>query len=233
MSDPYSPLITVNGLKYFPPPYSAPHLSASLQTGLVPIATLATLSVVSTSVLIIFIAIRFVTWRLLYKSCVGYNQYIVLVLNLLIADLQQGAAFLISWHWYWTDQIIAPSPACFSQGWLLHSGDVSSGFFVLAIAVHTYYTAVLGRRIGGKVFAGLILGIWVMAYFLTAIGVGLHHGKYFVRAGAWCWVSSAYERERLWCHVRSPPTFPLRHLDSADCLQCSMSGYLGSSSAPS
>lgn len=200
MPEPYSPLINVGGSQYYPPPYSATDLPLGLRNGLIPLGLIAVLSVASSLMLIAFIVSRFVNWRSHYKTFIGYNQYVVLVLNLLIADLQQGASFLLSWHWYRTNQILAPSPACFAQGWLLHSGDVSSGFFVLAIAVHTYYTAVYGRRVGSKTFVGIIISIWIMVYFLTVIGVGLHGRTYFVRAGAWCWVSSAYETDRLWCH---------------------------------
>lgn len=110
----------------------------------------------------------------------------------------------MSWHWYRKNKILAPTSACFAQGWLLNSGDLGSGFFVLAIAVHTYYTAVLRRTVGYRWFAGIIVGIWVLTYILTSVGVGLHREKYFVRAGAWCWVSSAYETERLWCHCKQP-----------------------------
>ncbi len=70
--------------------------------------------------------------------------------------------------------ILAPSSPCFAQAWLLHSGDVSSGFFVLAIACHTFYTAVYGKRIGNKTFAGVVIATWALAYFLTGLGVGLH-----------------------------------------------------------
>lgn len=200
MYEPYSPRIEIDGGEYFPEPYSAPHFANNLRNGLIPLGLLATLSVASTLILISFIVSRMITWRRHYRSFVGYNQYVVLVLNLLIADLQQGSSFLISWHWYRKDQILAPTSACFAQGWLLHSGDVASGFFVLAIAVHTYYTAVYGRRLGQKTFAAIVIFLWIFAYFLTVIGVGLHGQRYFVRAGAWCWVSSAYETDRLWCH---------------------------------
>ncbi|EME86978.1 uncharacterized protein MYCFIDRAFT_118421, partial [Pseudocercospora fijiensis CIRAD86] len=186
---------------YYRPPYSAPDLPSTLRYGMVPIAVLATLSVGSTITLIGFIVSRFITWKNHYRTFVGYNHYVVLVLNLLVADLQQSMAFLIEWHWFRKNRILAPSTACFAQGWLLHSGDVSSGFFVLAIACHTYYTAVYGRRVGNKTFAGCIILLWILVYFLTAIGVGLRgHEFYFTAAGAWCWVSPAFELDRLWCH---------------------------------
>ncbi|KAK3068196.1 hypothetical protein LTR53_014441 [Teratosphaeriaceae sp. CCFEE 6253] len=197
---PYTPAMHIDGHTYFPAPYSAAPLPASLHRGLVPIGLLALLSVVSTLTLICFIAYRFATWRLHYRTFLGYNQYVVLVLNLLLADLQQSSGFLISWHWFRTDRILAPSSACFAQGWLIHSGDVASGLFVLAIAAHTFYTAVYGRRVGNRGFAACVVGLWGFAYLLTGTGVGMHGDKYFVRAGAWCWVSSSFEKDRLFFH---------------------------------
>ncbi|TKA26036.1 hypothetical protein B0A50_05548 [Salinomyces thailandicus] len=200
MVAPYSPLIQVDGGEYFPPPYSVRTLSSTVRHGLIPVGILATASVISTIGLIGFISWRILNWRMHYKTFVGYNQYVVLVLNLLLADLQQAAAFLISFHWVNENYILAPHPACFAQGWLLHSGDVASAFFVLAIALHTFFTAVYGKRIGTKTFYGGVSGAWIFSYFLTGLGVGMHGSKYFVRAGAWCWVSSEYERDRLALH---------------------------------
>jgi hypothetical protein len=200
MYEPYEPEIEVDGRSYYPSPFSINPLPSSLHYGLISVGTLALLSVFSTLLLIGFIAYRFATWRLHYRTFLGYNQYVVLVLNLLLADLQQSAGFLISLHWIHKNSILAPSSACFAQGWLIHSGDVGSGLFVLAIALHTFYTAVYGRRISNKLFASCIIGLWVFAYLLTGIGVGMHGDKYFVRAGAWCWVSSNYEVDRLAFH---------------------------------
>ncbi|KAI7158687.1 hypothetical protein KC349_g4714 [Hortaea werneckii] len=200
MIAPYSPRITVDGGEYFPPPYSTTDLSPVASRGLIPVGILAALSVVTSMGLICFIGFRILTWRLHYKTFVGYNQYVVLVLNLLLADVQQAASFLISFHWVHKNYILAPHPACFAQAWLLHSGDVSSAFFVLAIALHTFFTAVYGMRIGNKTFYTGIFALWVFSYFLTGLGVGLHGDKYFTKAGAWCWVSSEYERDRLGLH---------------------------------
>ena len=174
MDDPYSPEIEVDGHFYFPEPYSLNPLPRDLRHGLIPVGILATLSVGTTLTLISFICYRLATWKLHYRTFIGYNQYVLLVLNLLIADLQQSAAFLISFHWIRIGRILAPSSPCFGQAWLLHSGDVASGFFVLAIAVHTFYTAVHGKRVGHMIFGGIIICIWGFAYLLTGIGVGLH-----------------------------------------------------------
>lgn len=171
---PYTPRIEFDGHSYFPSPYSLEPLPSDLRDGLIPVAVLAMLSVGATLTLISFIVYRLITWRMHYRTFIGYNQYVLLVLNLLIADMQQSSAFLVSWHWIRLDAILAPSAPCFAQAWLLHSGDVSSGFFVLAIAVHTFITAVSGKRIGHKTFFAVIVCIWCFAYLLTGIGVGLY-----------------------------------------------------------
>ena len=174
MSPPYTPWLKADGGLYFPEPYSLDPLPNTLHDGLIPVGVLATLSVVSTLTLICFICYRLVTWRLHYNTFLGYNQYVLLVLNLLVADIQQAAAFLVSFHWIRIGKILAPSAPCFGQAWLLHSGDVSSGFFVLAIAMHTYWTAVHGKRIGQKTFTALVVFIWALSFILTAIGLGKH-----------------------------------------------------------
>ena len=175
-TSPYSPLVPgPEGNLYFPEPYSLTTLEdTELKIGLIPVGILALLSVGATLTLISFIAYRLVTWRMHYNTFLGYNQYVLLVLNLLIADLQQASAFLISFHWIRVDAILAPSAPCSGQAWLLHSGDISSGFFVLAIAVHTYWTAVHGKRISKKAFAAAVFAIWAISYLLTGLGLGIY-----------------------------------------------------------
>lgn len=206
---PYTPRITVDGHDYFPPPYSSVHLPLALHRGLIPLGTLALLSVTSTLSVITFIIVRAVQLNRASGRSTGNYQYVVLVLNLLIADVQQSSSFLVSWHWVHRQQVLAPSAGCFAQGWLLHSGDVGSGFFVLSIALHTFYTAVFGRRIGRRTFYALVVTVWCITYLLTGIGVAIKRERYFVLAGAWCWVSPAFQVYRLWCHYmwicRKPP----------------------------
>ena len=158
------------------------------------ISFLATLSLLS------FVAYRFCTWRDHYKTFIGYNQYVLLFLNLVLADLCQATAFLVSFFWISKDAILAPTSACQAQGFLLHLGDVASAFFVLAIALHTYYTAVMSRRVPYRIFSGMIIMVWLVVIFLTVVGLAIHQDTYFVRAGAWCWISSDYEPERLGLH---------------------------------
>jgi hypothetical protein len=185
---------------YFQAPHSITPLPQGLGTGLIVVGACGLASFLATLSLISFVAYRFVTWRDHYTTFIGYNQYVLLFLNLVFADLCQAAAFLISFYWVAEDAILAPTRACQAQGFLLHFGDVASAFFVLAIATHTYWTAVLSRRIPYRVFGCIVIILWLAAIFLTVLGLAIHKDTYFVRAGAWCWISSDYEPERLGLH---------------------------------
>ncbi|KAJ9623953.1 hypothetical protein H2203_005399 [Taxawa tesnikishii (nom. ined.)] len=185
---------------FFPYPYSLWPLPPDLKRGLIAPGLLGLLSATSTLGVLTFIVWRFFKWRSHYRTYIGYNQYVVLVMNLLLAELAQGISFLYSFHWIAQNGIFAPTRTCFAQGMLLHLGDVASGFFVLAIALHTFYSAVKGARVSYATFVCSVIGIWILTLVLTFIGPIQHREHYFVRAGAWCWVSPEYEKERLVLH---------------------------------
>ncbi|KAF2460285.1 G protein-coupled glucose receptor regulating Gpa2-domain-containing protein [Lineolata rhizophorae] len=186
--------------QYFDYPYSIDPLPDEIRRGLIPVSIFALLSIASTVSLLAFLTFRLVTWRRKHHNFVGYNQYVLLIYNLLLADLQQSMSFAIGFHWLRENRIVAPTAACFIQGWLVHIGDVSSGAFIMAIAAHTWFSVVRGRRISYSVFVSAIIGCWAFALLMTVIGPALYKGRYFVRAGAWCWVAEEYEAERLWLH---------------------------------
>lgn len=91
-------------------------------------------------------------------------------MNLLIADCLQAVSFLVSFHWIRINAMLAPSSACFAQGFLLNLGDLSSAFFVILVALHTFYTAVKGRRIGHNGFLSSVVVAWGLALLLSIIG---------------------------------------------------------------
>jgi hypothetical protein len=186
--------------EFFQPPHSVSPLPQGLHAGLYVVGACGLLSFLATLSLLSFVAYRFCTWRDHYKTFIGYNQYVLLFLNLVLADLCQGTAFLVSFFWISKDAILAPTSACQAQGFLLHLGDVASAFFVLAIALHTYYTAVMSRRVPYRIFGAMVIMVWLIVIFLTVVGLAIHQETYFVRAGAWCWISSDYEPERLGLH---------------------------------
>src|SRR4051794_41072580 len=102
--------------------------------GLIAISIMAFLSLIATATLLAFITFRLIFWRSSYKRYIGYNQYIILIYNLILADFQQSLAFILNLRWILTDKIESGTPACFLQGFWLQVGDPGSGLFVLAIA---------------------------------------------------------------------------------------------------
>ena len=147
--------------RYSPFPYSLDPITPVFKDGLIPVSIFAMMSLLSVTALLGFITYRLIMSRKYYRSYVGYNQYIVLIYNLLLADLQQSIAFSISFHWLKLGKILAPTPPCFIQAWFLNIGDVASGFFVLAIAIHTWLGVVKGHKLPHTWFVVSILVIWL------------------------------------------------------------------------
>jgi hypothetical protein len=157
-------------------------------------------SSISTLSLLIFITHRMVYWRKYYEESIAQNQIFILIYNLLLADFQQALSFLISFYWI-------------SQNKL---GDMSSGLWVLAIAVHTFVSLVGQKTVPMRTFVWCVIGLWMFCLTLTAIGPITHRKDFFVPAGAWvcltpfstthaniifqCWINADRQDERLYLH---------------------------------
>ncbi|KAF7555369.1 hypothetical protein G7Z17_g2190 [Cylindrodendrum hubeiense] len=133
------------------------------------------------------------------------NQFLILIYNLLLADMHQAAAFLLSISWLQRGGIIISTPTCFVQGLMTSNGNLSSSLFMTAIAIHTYFTVVKNRRPTQKVLYAGIVATWIFVYALSIIPLlATHNGReiggYFVRADLWCWINDAYEDLQLLTH---------------------------------
>ncbi|CAG8947513.1 unnamed protein product [Penicillium salamii] len=162
---------------------------------------IALLSLVSSLFLLCFLTYRFVYWQRYYKNPLAKNQYVVLIYNLLLVDLQQAIAFLICLYWVSRGSVHYGEAACYLQGWWIMTADPGSGLFVLAIALHTGAIVMRGRQLSFRVFSWCVVGLWAFILALGFIPVGLYGEKVFVVSEAnWCWLSPQYENERLWGH---------------------------------
>jgi hypothetical protein len=180
---------------------------------MIPLSIFALCSAISTASLLSWLTYRLV-WKSEYQAFIGYNQYVILIYNLLLADLQQALAFLITLNWLNLGRIESPSATCFAQGFLLNMGDVSSCFFVFAIALHTWYSVVLGRKITYSRFTTGILAIWAFVFLLTVLGPVMKGPNFYVNTSSWvsvllskgsvlisqCWINTEYDVDRLWFH---------------------------------
>ena len=118
------------------------------------------------------------------------NQFMVLFLNLLIADLHQATAFFLSISWVVRDKVDVQTKTCFAQGFFVSTGDLSSSLFMSAIAIHTFYSIVYKYRPPHKNLYYYILFIWIFVYLISLLPVagtlnGASASGFFVRAGAW------------------------------------------------
>ncbi|KAJ3578245.1 hypothetical protein NPX13_g2323 [Xylaria arbuscula] len=118
------------------------------------------------------------------------NQFMVLFLNLLMADLHQAIAFTLNLSWVVRDSIDVETRTCFAQGLFVSIGDLASSLFMSAIAIHTFYSIVYKYRPPHKNLYYYILFIWTFVYLITLLPVagtlnGAADGGFYVRAGAW------------------------------------------------
>ncbi|KAJ5980946.1 hypothetical protein N7481_008244 [Penicillium waksmanii] len=173
----------------------------SLQRGgLIAIASLAMISLISTFSLLCFFTYRFIFWKKYYKRYIGYNQYVVLMYNLALADFIQGLGFIVSLRWIDQNSIHADDPGCFLQGIWLQIGDPMSGVFVLAIALHTFLQVSFGRQVSHRVFVSIVVGLWVFGVILVIIPIAAHGSHVWMPSVGWCWMTTQHPVLRLWTH---------------------------------
>lgn len=155
------------------------------RSGLIAVAALAIVSLAATFALLSFFTYRFIFWKKYYKRYIGYNQYVVLMYNLALADFIQGLGFIVSLRWISQDSLHATDPGCFLQGIWLQIGDPMSGMFVLAIALHTFMHVSLGRQLSHKVFVSIVVGLWVFGVILVIIPIAIYGRYVWVPSVAW------------------------------------------------
>lgn len=160
-------------------------LPAVLQHGLLAVSTLGLASFLSSSALFLYLSFKLLKWYLRGDLENGCNQFLLLIYNLVLADMQQAVAFLLALAWLGQDRIDVESTTCFVEGWFVSVGDLASGVWIFAIALHTFYAVVKGRRLPTTGFVSTIAGLWMFVYAMAIIGVALHPHNFYVRAGAW------------------------------------------------
>ncbi|KAI1858021.1 uncharacterized protein JN550_012914 [Neoarthrinium moseri] len=133
------------------------------------------------------------------------NQFLFLFYNLIIAEVQQSAAFLLNTSWVSLNGIFVDNPVCWAQGWFISNGDLAVSCFSTLISIQTYMSVVRHYHPRQWVIYASAASTWVFVYGLALVGLlmtnnGAAKGGFFVRATAWCWISDEYENQRFWLH---------------------------------
>lgn len=159
-------------------------LPSVLRHGLVAVAFFGVLSLSASLGLFMCMTYRMCVWYKRGQLKDGANQFLLLIYNLVLADTQQAMAFALTSVYLTNDKIEVGTTTCWANGWFVSTGDLASGVFILAIALHTFYAVARGRQVSNKVFVAGVASLWIFVYAMAIVGVGLHPGIY-TRAGAW------------------------------------------------
>lgn len=147
--------------------------------------------------LLFLLAYKLVIWKIKSKRS---NQFVILIFNLLWADIQQALAFLLNVEWLRLGSVEVENPICFAQGWLVSTGDLGSGVWCFVIGLHTFASVILDYRLQTKYFYATIVALWIFIIGVSSIPVGLYGNDLYVRSGVWCWIHHDLNDLRLWTH---------------------------------
>ncbi|KAK3062551.1 hypothetical protein LTS18_003837, partial [Coniosporium uncinatum] len=142
------------------PPGSAV-LHGGFRYALLAPAILSAVSKFSGLTVIVWLLLRFWKHRQVRGGGGSESQFVILLLNLFIADWVQATGFSMDFIWFAYGAILGRAPPCYAQAAFIHMGDLSSGFFILSIALHTFYTIMLQRQPPRRFFVTWVVGCWV------------------------------------------------------------------------
>lgn len=161
------------------------------------VVALGFISFVASITLLFVLTYKLILW---HKKSKRSNQFVILIFNLLWADIQQALAFLLNVEWLRLGSVQVENPICFAQGWLVSTGDLGSGVWCFAIGLHTFASVILDYRLSQRAFYTAIAVAWGFTIGVSAIGIGLHGTDLYVRSGVWCWIHHDLKDLRLWTH---------------------------------
>ncbi|KAJ7124978.1 hypothetical protein C8R44DRAFT_781958 [Mycena epipterygia] len=121
-------------------------------------------------------------------------------ISLLLSDLIQALGSILNARWI-HDMAVVYGDLCVLQGVLKQLADVSTAFWTLVIAIHTFCLLFLELKPGRFVLlATLIAGWFGIATIVIAGPAALdtrHRGPFYGVSGYWCWISPQYPTSRI------------------------------------
>lgn len=121
-----------------------------------------------------------------FKKRKAPNPLLILIYNLIFADVGFSAAYMANFVWLGNDAIIVGSATCNVQGWLVSFGCLISSAFLVTLATYTYFIVIKGWRASSKLTVIHSVIIWALSILVTCLGVMFTRGEhYFVRQQFW------------------------------------------------
>ncbi|KAJ3569371.1 hypothetical protein NP233_g5100 [Leucocoprinus birnbaumii] len=162
----------------------------------------ATLSVIATSSLLVYVSLR--RWRRrkfpntleLFPRRHSEATAFKLFISLVIADLIQALGGMPYWKWSLAGDVADRTGTCTFQGVFLNIGNIAIAFSILSIAFHTFAVLVLEWRIGHLVLRCTVAAIWIITAVIV-LACSRVRSDYYGQSGYWCWITRSYETERI------------------------------------
>lgn len=114
------------------------------------------------------------------------NPLLLLIYNLVLADITLSASYAADVAWLVMDGIIAPSATCSAQGWIVGFGCLTTSGFLLTISVFSYLGIIRGYKATTRDVIIACSVVWSLALLLASIGpMRFRDSSFYGRETAW------------------------------------------------
>lgn len=114
------------------------------------------------------------------------NPLLLLIYNLIFADVILSASYINILSWLHMDGIIASSSTCVSQGWIVSLGCLTTSGFLFAISVFSYLGIIRGYEAKPRDVGIVCTIVWIMSLFLASLGpLSIRDGTFYGRETLW------------------------------------------------
>lgn len=114
------------------------------------------------------------------------NPLLLLIYNLLLSDIVLSASYINDVIWLSIDGIIAPSPTCTAQGWVVSCGCLTTSGFLFAISIFSYLGIIRGYKATTRDIAIACSIVWTLSIILSSLGpIYFHDATFYGRETTW------------------------------------------------
>lgn len=152
------------------------------------------------------------------------NPLLLLIYNLLLADMILSASYACAVSWLVRDGIVAPSHTCSAQGWIVSFGCLTTSGSLFSIAVFSYLGIIRGYKATTRNVVVACVLIWTMSVVLASLGpMYFRNGRFYGRETTWVsFIPPVFPAVRscaVWC-VHVEISCASRKLTAMDFSQC-------------